>query len=97
MSFSSHFASHPGKAVHEEFLFYSASLPEDSSPVFMLNASWISSLWNKLLLPMPMQCAWLDTCLTHLPAQNRAPIISISIALLIETFSFDLEGDCFIR
>ena len=44
MSFSSHFASHPGKAVHEEFLFYSASLPEDSSPVFMLNASWISSL-----------------------------------------------------
>ena len=41
MTFSSHFASHPGKAVHEEFLFYSASLSEDSSPVFMLNASWI--------------------------------------------------------
>ena len=31
------------------------------------------------------------------PAEDRAPIVSISTALLIESFAFNLEGDCFIR
>lgn len=96
----SHSVLHPTlrRLYITNFSPYSAFHPDDSSPAFTLNANLIllfeRDYYHQCLHKKFDQFYYL----THFLTQVIAPIISISSAMLIQSFSFDLEivslGNC---